>query len=298
MIPEARGQTGREAAKLGGMLFLAVAVAFAAISVVWAHELRSPRVTLLGSGANALSVLVTTGGARLLIATGDQPIAFGNALERARHPIARRLDIVLIAGQGRDLLAPEAIAADPGVGYLATIGRLSPSPEATALAAGGINALTTSKRIQLDDHTTVDLDLETTAEGGETVWRATIRRQATAVVVLSSAVAASSFEWPGPVSALVIAAGDEPESAWDATPAPVLAFPNEATSDAGPREFFAARDGPVWAVRVAPGEAVRLGFGSNGLELAPAAAVPLGSSVSARRRWPTSAGHGRTRPGS
>jgi hypothetical protein len=53
-------------------------------------------VLLLGSG-KGLSALVTTGGTRVLIAAGNDPIAFANALAEARPLTAPRIDLLIIA---------------------------------------------------------------------------------------------------------------------------------------------------------------------------------------------------------
>ena len=62
---------------------------------------------LLGSG-NRLSLLVTDGPARLLLATGDSPIDYENALTDVRPIFARRVDVLLVAGSGNTLLVPLA----------------------------------------------------------------------------------------------------------------------------------------------------------------------------------------------
>ena len=51
---------------------------------------------LLGSG-KGLSALVTSGGTRVLIAAGNDPIAFANALASARPLTAPRIDLLIIA---------------------------------------------------------------------------------------------------------------------------------------------------------------------------------------------------------
>jgi hypothetical protein len=51
---------------------------------------------LLGSG-KGLSALVTVGGTRVLIASGNDPIAFANALAGARPLTAPRIDLLIVA---------------------------------------------------------------------------------------------------------------------------------------------------------------------------------------------------------
>src|SRR5262245_7782713 len=83
------------------LLALAVFVLGVATTIgVGAAQTRGysrPSVIVLGTGAQ-LSVLVTDGPARLLLASGDDPAALGNALARIR-PIGRnRIDVLLLAG--------------------------------------------------------------------------------------------------------------------------------------------------------------------------------------------------------
>ena len=54
-----------------------------------------PTVTLLGAG-DGISLLVTDGPARLLIATGNDSADFGNALSDARPFCHNRIDILLL----------------------------------------------------------------------------------------------------------------------------------------------------------------------------------------------------------
>jgi hypothetical protein len=295
---ESPGQTVRAGLTLGLAVFLAASVGFMTLGLVWAHDLRSPRITLLGGGEDTLSVYITAGSARLLIATGNDPAQLTTALERARYPTARRLDLALLTGDGRDLRGPAAIATDLEARYLATIGYLPPSPETDVIRAAGAVALTTSKRMTLADGVTLDLEVAPQLDGEETKWRALVRHGPTTVAILSDGSAAELFTWPGSVSALVVTAGTEPLSAWDALPAPLLAFPDEAISGPDLRAAAATGAAPGWAVRVFPGEAIRLQLEPDGLELGPGAGIPLASPVTGRRREPHAAGRARTRLGS
>ena len=74
----------------------------------------APQVALLGSG-NRLSLLVTDGPARLLLATGDNPIEYENALTHVRPIFARRVDVLLVAGSGSELRVPLAAYGDAHV---------------------------------------------------------------------------------------------------------------------------------------------------------------------------------------
>lgn len=293
--PERRAQLKREL-RFGLVCFVAAALVFAAIFLVWSFDLRGQRVTLLGGGEGAVSVLVTSGSARVLIATGDDPSAFTTALERARHPTTRRIDLLLVAGSGAFLRAPEAIAADDSVRQIMSLGQLSSSAETTAIRAAGVVPITGRKQIHLDDQVTIDLDVARADDNSDPAWRAIIRHDQTSVVVLSSSDAATQFGRSGPVSALVVATGGDPLLAWNEQRAPVLAFPEAAIPGARLRADTATGARPEWFVRVFAGEAVRLGLESDGVHLPPGAAVASASPVSGRRRGPRRAGPGRIQP--
>jgi len=77
-----------------------------AIGASWLRDDRQPSLTILGCG-RGLSVLLTSGGARMLQLAGSDYTDFGNALASARYPGLDRIDLLLVPGQGpnRSLLA-------------------------------------------------------------------------------------------------------------------------------------------------------------------------------------------------
>lgn len=272
-----------------GALLLALAVFLVAggvtigVGLAWARELRSPRVVLLGSG-NRLSALITDGDARLLIATGDDATAFANALERARHPTTRRIDVLLVAGQGEELVAPASLRDDGRVRLLASIGPLTGSAEAVALAGEGVAALPSPRRIRLGDEVSVLIEnvaAEATDDGRRAVtWRATVRRGATTVVILSDGEATTAFAPVSSVSALVVA-GTDPLAAWAAVDAPLLVATGDDRVLSGKElRQGAARlfDDERSAIRVHPGEALPLRFVAAGLEAPGEPAQTVGAT--------------------
>ena len=276
----------RETLLVAAAVFAISGATMALVGVSWARDLRAPRVVLLGSG-NRVSALVTAGEARLLIATGNDRTAFANALERARHPTARRIDVLLIAGQsGDDLVAPTAIWPDPRVRYAASLGPNPRSPEADALASDGLPVLPSPREIRLGDELRVTVDVAETAVGTddpEPLWRVIVRRGVTTVVILSDGKAATAFPPVSPVAALVIA-GPDPIAGWEAIPAPVLAVPGDDRVVTGKQlrqEAGPIFDGERWAIRVHPGETVPLSFVGSGLEVPrePAQTIPATPSI-------------------
>src|SRR5262249_699904 len=89
------------------LVFVIVVVGCALGFALWFLDVSAPQVDVLGSG-NRLSLLVTDGPARLLLATGDNPDQFDNALARFRPIFARRVDVLLMAGANHTLNVPLA----------------------------------------------------------------------------------------------------------------------------------------------------------------------------------------------
>ncbi len=264
--------------------FLGTCLLVAALGIVWARESGQPRVVLLGSGGS-VSVLVASGDARLLIATGSDPASFAAALEAARQPVQRRIDVLLAAGRGDDLLVPAAVASDEHVRMVATLGRLATGPGLESLADRP--ALTESRQVALDGGASVLL--ETSRTDGEEddgperwAWRATVARGNARVVVLSDGAAVNLFPPPDSPS-LVVVAGGEPFAAigpGTGAAAPAIAFADRALSPRSMRESAGAVSAG-WAIRVFDGEAIAIPFTGAGLVIPTDAAVPLGLPIAA-----------------
>lgn len=261
-------------------VFFIAFVASIAGCAFWMRELYRPQIAILGSG-NRLSLFVAEGPARLIIATGDDAVALENALTEVRPLFARRVDLLLINGDGTTLLAPLAAHQDSHVRSAYAIGQIPSSPEATAL--GPIRVLGSPRRIQIGP--TMSLLLETAPVGDEgtlAAWRATIEHGTTRVVVLSSAESAALFP-PVPNASLLATDGQDLAGAWDLSPALAIVANGDAVSGPDLRAAFVNGQGPQWGYRVDPGDALRLRFVNGALELPaegaqiPTAATPFAS---------------------
>ena len=231
----------------------------------------SPRVVFLGSG-DRLSVLVTDGPSRLLIASGDDATGYENALTSVLPIFARRVDVLLVSGAKATLMAPLAATQNEQVRTTRSLGTIPPSLEASEL--GSVSELTMPARIRLSPEITLSIETATPedAEPDDPVsWRAIVERGQTRVVILSDGEAAALFSAPPPASVIAVA-GDDPVAGWDA--APGVALVTAAGELSGPklRERFAADNAPRWGFRVASGEALTFHFVANGLEVSPESA--------------------------
>jgi hypothetical protein len=264
---------------IAGTVFVAFAVGFAVIQLVWLEELRRTRVILLGAG-DRLSILVTAGDARLLLASGDDPTEFGNALGRVLRPSHDRIDMALVAGTGDDLRAAAIAAAHPDA---RSVGSVAPFPRSSDLPAlVGVPFIGTPRRIYLGDATvTLEAAPANDEDGAVWAWRATIERGGSKILVLSDGEAANRFPAVAPASVLVVA-GQDPMAGRAVDSAPVLALPDAAVPPARLREAATAGEPvPSTIVRVFPGEVVPLEFVDGGIALpgewTASLAEPLGN---------------------
>jgi len=282
-----RPASWRDLLATGVLVFLIGAVGCLAGFALWLHDLSPPQVVLLGSG-NRLSLLVTDGPARLLLATGDSPIDYENALTSVRPLFARRIDVLLVAGSGNTLLAPLAAHGDTHVRTTIAIAPLPRSDEADAI--GAISSFSSPQRVRLSP--SVQVIVETAlpfgadADAAFPAWRATVEHGETRIVVLSDGGAAALFPPVGAASVLAVSGGD-PAAAWELSPAVAFVANSEAIDGPEMRAAFTeSRRSPEWGYRVFPGEALRLTFVPGGVELPSQSAHDLTGSPAAARLVP------------
>lgn len=260
-------------------VFLIAAVGTAVAFALWWRDISEPQIALLGSG-NRLSLLVMDGPARLVIASGDDAIGYENALTSVLPLFARRVDLLMIAGQDAQLLVPVAATGDSHVRSRFALSALTTSPESAAL--GPLPVLEGANRVRLGPQLTVTIEtaLPYGADPARTApaWRATIERGESRVVVLSDGGAAALFPLLPRASVLIVAGGD-PEAAWEGTTADVLVA-NAGIID-GPdlrASFDQMPHPPRWTYRLASGEALRLRFVDDGIALPSEPAVPVSAT--------------------
>jgi hypothetical protein len=235
-----------------------------------------PAVIVLGSGNN-LSVLVTDGPARLLLAAGDDSAAFGNALAKTR-PLGRdRIDVLLLAGTTNDVTFLSRARRTAEGRHVEALG----NPELIGALGLPADALLLSpRRFQLtrETHVTVEtVDRSETAEGPSFAWRATIDHGTTRLLVLSDGRAVGDFASVGPVSALLVG-GEHAVESLSQVDTQVLVVSAVALAGKEVRgevaEFARSRK---YVVRVFAGDATSFAFTDGGLEL-PARAVSVGGT--------------------
>ncbi len=255
------------------------------LSAAFAADMRTPGVAVLGSGSR-LSLLVTAGDARLLLATGDDPVALKNALDLARHPTTRRLDVLLVAGQSRDLQAPAAIADSEHARFMARIGL--PSDRSLPPSLQGLPTIPVERRFRLPE----DIEILVRWEPADTndsapMWVAMISHDNSSIAVLSEGDAATLLGSVAAVNAVIVA-GSEPLDALRSVSTGAIVTTESAVTGKELRQSAAAMAGhAVWGVRVYPGEAVRLTFADGAVTVPPDAGQQL-TGATGEQASPTS----------
>ena len=252
-------------------VFLVTLIGVGIAAGIWYREIMSPRIVFLGSG-DRLSVLVTDGPSRLLIASGDDPTGFENALTSVMPIFARRVDVLLVSGTKSTLMAPLSAVDGGQVRLTRSLGAIPPSLEASEL--GAMPELVMPGRIKLSPDITLAIETATAANAepdDPPAWRAIMQRGNTRIVVLSDGEAAGLFSAPPPASVIAVA-GDKPVAGWDNAPGVALVAAADGLSGPDLRERFAKPHSPMWGFRVASGEALTFHFVENGLEVAAEAA--------------------------
>jgi hypothetical protein len=231
-------------------------------------------VTVIGSG-RGLSAFVTSGNARLLIVSGTDSAAFGNALAHARHPGFNRIDI-LIGGDATATTLLTAHAIDRvNPGYVIVAG------DATGLLESGLHideATSRPRRIELTDMLSATLDVvDRPSQSDPALWKVVIVHGKTKILYISHPDALIALPEPGPVAALIIGRG-KATSTMDLAEVGLVIADGESTSGPELRSVVGEALGrDVFTLRVHAGETSRLGFVDNGLDV-PDNAQPADSS--------------------
>ncbi len=213
-----------------GLIGLVLALA---LSTVWletrASQLAAPRVTLLGSGSS-LSVLITAGPARVLLAAGDDPAAASRALGTALAGGSQRIDLLVVGATDAALAVPAAWVRSGTARQVVRIGRPHPGRQ-TGDLPHGIPQLPADARITVAPGLTVEIltvEIPGDQRGDfDLAWQAVVRSGSSTVTILSDTKYADRFApsrstgvlvalrgddfgtmVPGPAGALVVAAHD------------------------------------------------------------------------------------------
>lgn len=224
-----------------------------------------PGVTILGAG-NDLSLLVTDGPSRLLIAYGDDASAFGNALAAARPFGHSRIDILLLIGsaQNATFLARARNAADAR--HIDVIG----PPALTGLLGLPVGALVNGpRRYQMSSQTTITVDVAASPNNEADAmpsWRITIEHGQTRWLIVPDGDATTDFP-DHEVATALIASGNDPISALDEIQPLVVIRSGNVSTETLREDARSDSDVGIWTFRVFGGEATSFALTERGLSL-------------------------------
>jgi hypothetical protein len=275
-----RRATWRQSALLTLAVFVFSFGATIAIGVAQARSYSRPAVTVLGAGAG-LSILVTDGRSRLLLAAGDDSSGFGNALSSIRPFGCDRVDVLLLAGSTSDSTFLSRASRVAHGRHVEVVG----NPELVGVLGLQTDAyLVSPRRFRLSGDTSVTVEAEARAgakDASRYAWRAIIDHGATRIAVLSDGRVASDFPDPGPVSVLIVNGGDATDAAGQAEARVFVASAVAVSGKHVRAGVAAASPDRTWVMRVFAGEAKRFEFVDGGLALPPGA-MPVDGTPAAR----------------
>lgn len=141
------------------LLAIAIVAAIATTTLAgqWRADATRTEIIVFGSG-DSLSVLVRAGASRFLIASGDNIDDFDRAYGGILRPTISRLDILIVAGAGPQLVVPERLAHR---GIARTVLALRPiglGQSNGTLARAAPRVIQNPTAITLNDGVTVSLD--------------------------------------------------------------------------------------------------------------------------------------------
>jgi hypothetical protein len=277
----AQAKSGRSLGRTFERLVLVCLLSLGATTIVstaWARDYAEPRATLLGSD-RGISVLVTSGAARVLIVNGSDPAALGNAISKSRHPGLDRLDLMIVSGNAAaaqlvpraiDILQPRAVM---------TIGTPA-SLEGTSIEP--MKVIDRATAIELPDGVTITIDVWPAAggENDDVTWSATIRRGSAALYWVADREALMPEYLPEGVDVTVFGRG----APTDDTPLPISRVVVAAGESISGPELRATVLDPqmpdIETKRVFAGETVRIDLDLEGIR-SVSGAIPAASPVAA-----------------
>ncbi len=278
--PSAYSRVPRTLPLTGWLLLGAAAVVMAVMTFVvpaWAVAHSTPRVVLLGSGEGAdssLSVLILAGDARVVIAAGDDPAAFGRAIRQALALSPGRIDLLIVAATGVLLAVPADLAGDDRVGEVVRLGAPHPGRQTGDLPTG-LPQVPPHARIEIAPGVlalieTVEVPNTDGSDDFDLAWRAEVRHGAATVTVLSDAGHAREFPPLTSKGVLVVARDPGSSDLGSLLPstAGALVVNAEDTEGSEIRELLPpllTADLPT--IRVHSGTAVTLLLNEDGVEL-------------------------------
>jgi hypothetical protein len=266
----------RERGELRRLLPLALVLAlvsFSFFSIAGLADRRAdkrPSIALLGSGDRP-SVLISSGGARILVAQGDDSASFGNAFRQTGRFGDRSVDVLILIGDSGESTFLSRVVDAVNARHVELVG----SPNLLGLLDLPTDtSVVSSRRYRIGDDVAITLESSDPSE-----WRAIAELRGATIAIYPDARAMESLPAPRGTDALVVG-GEHPETALSSQPSAQLIIYGEATIDGRTARNAIAEvtETPVYTLRVENGQASEIEVVSGGLSL-PGEAVPVNPRV-------------------
>jgi predicted regulator of Ras-like GTPase activity (Roadblock/LC7/MglB family) len=165
----------------GGLAGLLIATL---LSYTWHRDFSAGAVTLLGSG-HGLSAVVSSGSMRVLIVSGDDPIAFANGFKDAHPPTMRRIDVVILTPSATPYLAERAVnlARPQRIMAIETRETAEDAPEFD----DPVRDISAPRSIELGTNLMIDIDPGLTTGAPASGWSIAVRSEAATILLVESA---------------------------------------------------------------------------------------------------------------
>lgn len=244
-----------------------------------------PLISVLGSG-EGLSVLMRAGDARIVIASGTDAGAFGNALGRASPWVPRRIDLLLLSPNLISLPVTTTAIDHLHARRTTLIGPWSGSRESILQS---VTVLPSPSRITLPHDVSVRVEWSTDQkDDSEAIrWKVIVSHQATTIAIIpdgSSASLLADLE----LAQAVIVLGSGVERLLDTASPPLVVTAASTISGKSLRSTADMTVGTFWGARIFPGDRVDLSLTGDGLSVPRDQAQPLLSNdpVGSPRAFP------------
>lgn len=246
------------------------------VTASWARDYQQPRATLLGSD-RGVSLLVTAGPARVLIVSGTDADELLSALDKARHPVLDRIDILIVSGNAAAAEVAERAIELTSPREVMTVGSAASLAETSTVP---VEIIENTTQIELPESVTVLVEVWPAANGEneDVTWSALVERAGASVYWVSDREDLMQESMLEAADVVVIGRG----APTDTTPFPrtdTIVVAGESIS--GPELRALALDslGPeVTTKRIYAGEEVRIDLDPAGIDSVPGA-DPVGSPI-------------------
>ena len=251
------------------------ALTTSALAGRWRTAVAGPEVIVLGSG-DALSVLVRSGPSRLLVASGRDIDDFDRAYGSVLRPTIARLDILIIAATGQEMLVPERLVSRNVGRTILGIRPVGTGQLTGTLAEADVQVMRQPTTIRLNGGVSVSVNPSSDAHS-PSPWHILVTYGGSRVLIVPEADSARPV--PGVLSAMVVIGKSDFSEASPVNSGGFIVRGKDASDMLRVTTVFdrASTAAPVWVVH--DSEFLRLKLGDGHVEIDRADARQLRQPV-------------------